>query len=287
MSRSTGTRSAALGILMVALVLAGCSSKKTPAKAGASSTPATSAPTSATDSTSSSASPSATNSFKGDPAMIALASQSLVALSKVKSVHVVGTSTQDGATMKLDLTFANGKGALGSISVGGGTFKLLAVDKDVYIQGDAAAFANVGQAVPSQALSAIAGKWIKIGKSDASGPFGDFGGFADFSQFSQQFAGDGGTLSAAGKKTINGKAAIGILDTTDDASGSSTLYVAADGDHLPLEVVPVESASSAATTLDKIDFLEYNAPVTITAPTGAIDLSELAKLFSPSPSAVS
>jgi hypothetical protein len=288
MSRFTGARAVAVGIVAAAVVLAGCSSKKSPAKAAAGTSAASSATSAPAGASSAGGSPAASGSaavLTGDPAMIALATQSLAALAKVKSVHMLGTIDEGGTTGTIDLTFANGKGSIGSIGVAGGVLKFLAIGGNVYIQADAKAFAGLGASAPPAALAAIAGKWINVGKSDGSGAnaFGDFSSFADLSQFAKQFAGAGGKLSAAGKKTIDGKAAIGILQTTADPANSSTLYVAADGNHLPLEVVPASSTSSGSPS-DRIDFLNYDAPVTITAPTDSIDLAQLAQVLGVSPS---
>jgi hypothetical protein len=288
MSRFTGARAAAVGILAAAVVLAGCSGKKSPAKVAASTSAssATSAAAPGASANGSSAPSGSTAQLTGDPAMIALATQSLAALAKVKSVHMVGTINEGGTAGTIDLTFANGKGSVGSIGVAGGNLKFLAIGGNVYIQADAKAFAGLGASAPPGALATIAGKWINVGKSDGSGAnaFGDFSSFADLSVFAKQFASDGGKLSAAGKKTINGKAAIGILQTTTDPANSSTLYVAATGNHLPLEVVPASSSTSSGSTSDRIDFLEYDAPVSITAPTESIDVAQLAQLMGASPS---
>ncbi|MDQ1464268.1 MAG: hypothetical protein QOC73_1209 [Actinomycetota bacterium] len=285
MSRFTGARAVAIGIVATAVVLAGCSSKKSPA-AAASTSAASSATSAAASAAGSPAASGSTTPLTGDPAMIALATQSLAALAKVKSVHMLGSIDEGGTVGTIDLTFANGKGSIGSIGIAGGTLKFLAIGGNVYIQADAKAFSGLGASAPPSALAAIAGKWINVGKSDGSGAnaFGDFSSFADLSLFAKQFAGDGGKLSAAGNKTINGKPAIGILETTADPANSSTLYVAADGNHLPLEVVPVSSSASSGSTSDRIDFLNYDAPVTITAPTDAIDLAQLAQLMGVSPS---
>jgi hypothetical protein len=132
----------------------------------------------------------------GDPAAVKLYNESMAALGKVKSVHIKGSGAQGGDTFSIDLAFENGQGATGSLGVGGGVLKVVAVNKAVYIQADAKAFAGfVGQSVPSSALSAIAGKWLKISSAEASSssnPFGNFGGdFGNLTTFAQEFAPSG------------------------------------------------------------------------------------------------
>jgi len=57
-------------------------------------------------------------------------------LSNAKSVHIKGSATQGGETFAVDLSFLNGKGATGSVGLGGGTMKLTALNGDTYIQFD-------------------------------------------------------------------------------------------------------------------------------------------------------
>jgi hypothetical protein len=290
MNRHTAVRPTAIGLLAAALLISGCSSKK--ATSGASSTaspsPSVSVAASASVTTSGAAtSPSAASSIEGDPAAIKLFNEAMAGLSNAKSVHLKGTITQGGETTTLDIAFANGKGATGSLGLGGGTMKIIAVDKTVYIQADAKAFAAfAGSSVPDTALSAVAGKWIKVTSPDmpSSGkPFSGFSSFSDLKSFAKEFAPSGKVSIVPGKKTINGKTAVGLLDSGSSAGDASILYVEDGGDHLPLEVVPGPTASagsgSAAPASGQIDFTDYNASVDVTAPTGAIDVNQLAQLF--------
>jgi hypothetical protein len=64
--------------------------------------------------------------------------------------------------------------------------------------------------------------------------------------------------------TIHGTKALALVDS---GSGGGTLYVAETGKPLPLRIT--QNASSGS-----IDFTDYGAKVTTTAPSGAIDLSQ-------------
>lgn len=268
-------RPALVAAVAAAVLVAGCtSSKKTPA-AGSPSASASAV-----------TSPSATASGKGDAQALVAAAKD--ALAKAKSVHVKGTITQGSETITLDMTYANGVGATGSIGFGGGTFKMTEVDKTLYIQGDAKAFSSFTGGDASGAAAQLAGKWIKVGSTASSsapavGALGDFSSLADLSQFADQFAPDGAVSILPDKKTINGKSATGILDSGAGPSDAAILYVESEGSHRPLQVVPAPSvasaASSAAPTSGEIDFIDYDANVTITAPSGALDISQLASLF--------
>ena len=73
-----------------------------------------------------------------------------------------------------------------------------------------------------------------------------------------------GKLANHGEKTYKGQSAVAIVDTTK----GGTLYVAASG--TPYPVALVKTGKSAGS----IEFSDWNQPVTLTAPTGALDLSK-------------
>ena len=282
-------RSTVVGVVAVALLVAGCSSSK---KSASSTSPSSGSSSSGSPSVSAAASgdtgsPAANPSVSGDPAAIKLYQQAITSLSKVKSVHLKGEGSDSGDTFSIDVQFENGKGATGSIGLNGGTMKIVAVNQALYIQADAQAFsAFAGEQLPADAAQMIAGKWLKIGSAEASSsdnPFAGLGSdFSDLKSFAQQFTPSGAISLQPGTKTINGKTAVGIVDAGASDSDQSILYVEKDGDHLPLQIVPGPKAtagSSGGPSVGKIDFVDYNKPVTITEPTGAIDISQLMALM--------
>ncbi|MGH8890239.1 MAG: hypothetical protein ACRDV3_10875 [Acidothermaceae bacterium] len=293
MSRLSVARPVAVGLLAATVLVAGCSSKK--ASTAASTTPSTppasaAAPSSPAASGDLSASPQA--AISGDPAAVKLYQQAMAALVNVKSVHIKGAASEGSDSFALDMSFANGKGVTGSIGVGGGTVKIIAVSGTTYIQFDSQAFAAfAGSDVPASAVSALAGKWLSVSSAEDSSsdnPFSGISDIANLKSFAQEFVPSGSVSKDSKTTKINGQDAIGLIDDGGgDPTQAGTLYVQAGGSHLPLEVVPSPNASSSAgPTTGKIDFTDYNAPVTLTAPSGAIDISQLAQLFgAPSPAA--
>lgn len=274
-------RSTAVGVVAVALLVAGCSSSKKK-----SSTTPTRSP--AAVSSNGAASPAPNPSISGDPAAIKLYQEAITSLSKVSSVHLKGQGSDGTGTFSIDVQFANGKGATGSIGISGGTMKIVAINNAIYIQADPKAFAAfAGQDIPADALQLIAGKWLKVSSAEASSsgnPFGSFGAdFADLKSFAEQFTPSGAISLQPGTKTINGKTAVAIIDAGQSDSDQSILYVEKGGDHLPLEIVPGPKASAAPSSTGPstgtIDFVDYNKPVTITEPTGAIDIAQLMSLM--------
>lgn len=286
MSRHLAARPIAVGFFAATVLIAGCSSHKattnsastTPTSATTTSAPAASSPAASSPSTESSA-PAVT----GDPQAVKLYNEAIKALQGVTSVHLKGSGTDSGETIGVDLSFDKNNGATGSLTVNGGTMNIVATKDAVYIQADAKSYAAFGGgSVPPDALAAIAGKWLKISTTDSSAAsaFGDLSAFTNLKSFTEAFAPSGKLSLVPGKKTINGKTAVGLLDTGDNGG---ILYVEDGGDHLPLAVAPGGTASASAT--GEIDFIDYNKPVTVTAPAGALDISQLmAAMASPSAS---
>jgi hypothetical protein len=282
MIRLSAARPVTVALVVAALAVAGCSSKKA---ATASSSTANGTPAATTPAPGASAS---LPTFQGDPAAVTAVKQAIAALGAAKTVHMKGTITQGGQSANVDLQFSNGHGATGSIGYGGGTMKIIATATDIYVQADAQAFsAFAGGAVPSSALNLIAGKWLRASASEATSqdnPFSAFSDFANMQSFADQFTPSGSVSLVKGTTTINGKKAIGVLDDGGgDPSQSSILYVSDDSSHLPLRIVPGPGATAATASggpaSGEIDFVEYGQPVTITAPAGAIDISQLAALM--------
>jgi hypothetical protein len=283
MSRFTAARPVAVGLIAAAVLVAGCTSKKSSSGSSSASTTPT---TSVAASDSAAASPVA--SVSGDPAAVKLYQEAMASLAKVTSVHIKGAGSQEGENFTIDLSFANGKGATGSLGFGGGVIKVVAVKDAVYIQADAKAFSSfAGTDIPASALQAIAGKWLKVSSAEeasSSNPFAGFGtDFSNLTTFAQEFAPTGSLSLQPGTKTINGKSAVGLLDNGDTPEDQSVLYVEKDGDHLPLQIVPgpkaAASTASGGPATGNIDFTDYNKPVTVTVPSGAIDIAQLAALL--------
>jgi len=280
MIRLSAARPVTVALVVAALAVAGCSSKKA---ATATSSTATDTPTASAPGASASL-----PTFQGDPAAVTAVKHAIAALGAAKTVHMKGTITQGGQRATVDLQFSNGHGATGSIGYGGGTMKIIATATDIYVQADAQAFsAFAGGAVPSSALDLIAGKWLRASAAEATSqdnPFSAFSDFANMQSFADQFTPSGSVSLVKGTTTINGKKAIGVLDDGGgDPSQSSILYVSDDSSHLPLRIVPGPGATAATASggpaSGEIDFVEYGQPVTITAPAGAIDISQLAALM--------
>jgi hypothetical protein len=158
---------------------------------------------------------------------------------------------KDGSDLiKLDLSLENGKGATGSMSENGLSFKLITVGGEAYINGSAGFWKHFGGTAAVQLLK---GRWLR-----APSGSGDFASFASLTNvhklLSALLEGDGTPVIAV-----------------HDTSKGGTLYVATSGDPYPIQI------TNNGTQGGQLDFSAFNQPVTLTAPAQSIDISKLGK----------
>jgi hypothetical protein len=192
-----------------------------------------------------------------------IVSESKAAADAASSVHVSGSLKSGGASVKLNLNLAAGKGAQGEISQNGASFKLILVGNTAYISGSPAFYRSLGGSAAAQLFK---GKWLKA--SATSGEFASFKQLGDMRQLIDSTLTSHGALVKGATTTVGGQQAIAITDSAKDG----TLYVAATGKPYPLQI------SKGGSESGKIAFSGWNQPVTITAPSNAVDLSELKAL---------
>jgi hypothetical protein len=176
------------------------------------------------------------------------------------SVHVSGSIVSGGSPITLDLELAAGKGGRGQISEDGLSFNLIQVGGTAYISGSPAFYSHFGGPTAEKLL---AGKWLKAPAS--SGSFSSLGSLTDLNQLLGTALSNHGALMKGPTTTIAGQQ---VLSVTDAAHGG-ILYVATTGKPYPIEIY------KPGKTGGKISFDRWNAPVTLTAPANAIDLSQL------------
>jgi hypothetical protein len=239
-----------------------------------------SASTGSSASSSASASSSGSTASGKDNGVAAKTATDILAASKAaaekqSSVHVSGTTTEDGG-LSIDLTLSNGKGGTGSITIEGQKLELSAVGGVYYIKGDAAFWTQ--QAGSADAATLLADKWVKIpAETAASDDFAEFGDLVggDFGTLFDDILSPTGTLTKGTTDTIAGTKAIGLVDSGEDGG---TLWVATTGEPLPLRLDSTGSASASASATagsDSISFKDWGKAVTLTAPADAVDLAAL------------
>lgn len=238
---------AALGA--VTLLVAGCGG----GGGGSSATSTGAAGTSPSTTPSSPAGP-ANGVVSQTPARIVAAASR--AIETASAVHVVGAIVDNGIRVRLDLHLSRGRGGQGEVSENGLGFRLISTGKLLYIEGSNAFWDHYGGA---RAAKLFRGKWLK---APDAGQFGTLGKLATTQGLVGQLLGKHGKLSRAGRTTVDGHPAVGVIDRTQ----GGTLFVATTGRPYPLEIVK-RGANGGY-----VKFTGFNQPVTITPPSKSISL---------------
>jgi hypothetical protein len=178
------------------------------------------------------------------------------AIETAHSVHVVGSIVDNGIEVHLDLHLSRGHGGQGRVSENGLGFRLISTGRLLYIQGSSAFWAHFGGA---RAAKVFHGKWLK---APDAGQFGTLGHLATTRGLVAELLSRHGKLSRAGRTTVGGHPAVGLVDRTQ----GGTLFVSTTGPPYPLEIVK-HGANGGY-----VRFTDFNQPVTITPPAKSISL---------------
>ena len=187
-------------------------------------------------------------------------SSSTNAIQAAKSVHVSGSLSDGGQSIKLDLNILSGKGAKGSMSQNGLSFQIIAAGRYVYINGSPNFWKKFGGLA---AATLFQGKWLKAPANSSS--FASLSSLTDLHKLASALLTGHGTLTKGSTSTVNGQKVIAVTDS----SKSSKLYVATTGKPYPVQI------AKAGSTAQHVDFDAYNASVALTPPAKSIDISQL------------
>jgi hypothetical protein len=180
------------------------------------------------------------------------------ALEKAGAVHLTGSGSLDGQQTTVDLHL-QGQDATGTIGQGSEQLKIVETGGKLYAQAPSGFWSKAG--VPESAAGALAGKWVIV-PSQAAGQLMPFSLKSLADQLRHP---TGATIrDDVHTSTLHGTKVV-VVTQTD----GSTLDVAATGTPYPLRTV--DKGSNAGT----VDASDFGKKVTITAPSGALDLSQL------------
>jgi hypothetical protein len=198
------------------------------------------------------------NSEASKPANQVLADAKSAATS-ASSAHVAGSIVLHGTSITLDLTVARGKGAKGSASINGLPFDFVRIGNTAYIHGSDALYQHYAGAF----AQLLHGKWVKVSANQPR--FGSLIPLTSMGAIFTEVSSHHGKLVNEGKTIYKGQQVVEIRDTSDN----SKLYVAATGKPYPVAITSSDKARSIMLTFD-----DWNEPVSLTAPKGAIDISQ-------------
>ena len=188
--------------------------------------------------------------------------KSVADLKAASSVRITGQVVNSGQTIAVDLTDVAAKGCQGTIGLAApatsstkavsGTADIVEVDSTVYMKLSDSFFTSAG--LPASEFSQVSGKYIKL----ASGSnLASFAQLCDPSTLSTAFSKEDTGFAKAGTATINGQPTLALKQPKNPSNG--TVYVSESATPQILRIAGPAGQGS-------IDFSDYNAPATITAP---------------------
>jgi hypothetical protein len=177
------------------------------------------------------------------------------AYQQASAVHVKGSLTEESTAIALDLQL-NKDSASGTISQDAATIPVRWVKDVYYFQFNDSVIKMIGQSPTSVVGKQLRDKWIPSTSALAKGMADAFKDLLSYDTFLSSTIGKlvGASLTAGGKTTINGTAALEFKE------GDGSLAVAATAPHYLLRLV------TPAPTKGTLDFAGWNQPVQVTAP---------------------
>jgi len=177
------------------------------------------------------------------------------------SFSVEGTVNQPGSDITVDLSVSASGMSEGTISVNGGSVRVIEIDGVGYFNADTKFWTKYASAAAAQLL---AGRWV-YGPMTST-PFSTFKQFLSPREVISSFFGNAQGLSKkGGTSTVDGQRVIAITGT-----GPGVLYVATTDEHFVVKVQATKGSSNGT-----ISFTRYDRPVRPTKPTNGINLQQL------------
>ena len=177
------------------------------------------------------------------------------------SFSLDGTINQPGSDITLDLSVSASGMSEGTISINGGSLRVVEIDGVGYFKADTKFWTKYANAAAAQLL---AGRWV-YGPMNSS-PFSTFKQFlSPRFVISSFFSNPQGPFTKGGTSTVNGQRVIAITGT-----GSGALYVATTGEHVVVRVQATKGSSSGT-----VSFTHYDRPVRPKQPAGGLNLQQL------------
>ena len=193
-----------------------------------------------------------------------IVSRATQAIDGVHTVRVTGV-IPDGSSanpIRLDLQLVNGRGATGSMSENGVSFRLVTIGASSYINGSPAFWRRFAGAAAAGRLN---GRWLRA--PAGSGKLASLSSLTDVRGLVSALLAGHGPLIRGATSTIAGRRVIAL----HDGSRHGTLYVATKGPPYPVRIADTGGAGG------ELDFGAFNARVTLTPPADSVDISSLTR----------
>ena len=183
-------------------------------------------------------------------------------LSLVSSVQEVGTEIDSGQGFAIDVTVVRGQGCRGTMALpvtgssagdAADPVALVYLNGTVYMKYDKNYMEKRG--APAATITAVAGKYIEVTSGSA---VSDFAQSCELSEVVSGLEKDETGFTKDGTATVDGQAALGLKGQESGQKGIVYVSESATPEILRFQALPTSQGS--------INFLDYNAKVTITAP---------------------
>lgn len=229
-------------VLLVGLAVAACGGQSTPAASSSSSPP-----------------PPKAVSVPGAPAADQVENVVKTAFAAADAVHIKGTLVNSTGSLSVDLQLNKDGSAAGTISEGGPTIPLIAVNGKYYVQFTQALISQSTNAAVGQIGPALTDKWVSSDASIASAMVTGLKPLLTYDSFVTSMFGQ-----ASEVPTLTGTDVVGSLPAlVYESKDGSTVYVARSDPHYLLRM------SAPATGSGQLDFTGWNKPVPVTPPPAA------------------
>jgi hypothetical protein len=266
-TKRVAVATATLALLGGGMTLAGCGGDDTYGTAVAASTQAVAA-TAADGGTA-----QAPNGIEKLAAADILATSSAAA-GAADSVQMKGTITTEGGAVTLDMELGQ-KAGQGTFAIQGVDVQLRLVNETIYIKASGDGLAKVfgltgGDSAAGQAVAGFiktlgtGDKWLMIPGKES---IGGIEGFVNKDSLLKDM------LAASDKAVVKGSGEVNGIPVVllDLGEGNGTLAVSSVGKPYPVQFTSPDAGSESG----EVTFSNWNAPISVTAPSDVLDLSAL------------
>jgi hypothetical protein len=208
---------------------------------------------------SSSSSSSTASNGEASKSATQIVADAKAAAASASSVHVVITGLP-GTVSSATLDMSRGNGAKGTLVYNNQNVDLVVVGSDTYFKGTAGFWTQATGSASSAKL--FANKWLKVPASTSSSSLSSVKSLTDMSTFFDQTLTPTGTVTKVGPTTFNGSSVVELK-----SSKGGSLFVSLTGTPYPMGI---QQSSAKGAGVGK--FTAWNVPISVSVPSGAIDL---------------
>lgn len=186
---------------------------------------------------------------------------SRAAANKASSARVATKVAQGKLALTSHIEFAS-NGGHAQVSFAGLAFEVLRIGNTLYVKGNRAFESRLSLTASKKIPE---GTWIKASASGTQ--LAQLAAFTDKSSEMNRLLSSTGPLAKGSTTTVNGQKAVELKQTAKLFQGSA--FIATSGEPYPIQLV--KQGREAGLT----SFSGWNQPVTLTAPTNTIEVSQL------------